>query len=116
MSASTTVVDEIMKHMPKDAEKYLVENGSGFTLSIHWKLKNDSERPNKYSKTIIIFIPQELIEDFPNYPSNLQQSALTKIGSYISGQLKVFDPNHDAPRYIQPPTETWAIPIERLFG
>lgn len=116
MSASTTVVDEIMKCMPKDAEKSQVQHGSCLALSIYWKLKNDPERPNKYSKTIVILIPKELIDDFPNYPSNMQQSALTKLASYISNQLKAFDPNHNAPRYIQPPTEKWVITIEDLFG
>jgi len=117
MTVNTTIIDEIMKNMPRDAEKYLIQNGSGsFTISVHWKLKNDPERPNKYSKTIAIFVPQELIEDFPNYPEHMQKSALSKLSTYISSQLNGFDPEHSSLRGFPEPVEQWNIPIEHLFG
>ncbi len=48
-------------------------------LGVHWKLKNDPNRPNKYSKTIIVLLSSELLEDFPNYPQSMQDTALAKI-------------------------------------
>lgn len=117
MGTESAIVTEIMKHMPKGAEKYLVENGSsGFVLSVHWKLKDDPERPNRYSKTIVVFISRELLEDLPNYPASMQQSALQKISSWTAAKFKAFDPSHDVPKYLQPPSEQWTIPVDRLFG
>jgi hypothetical protein len=113
---SDSVVSEIMKHMPQGAEKYLTPTSGGFVLSVHWKLKNDSDRPNKYSKTVAIAIPLELIEDFPGYPENLQRSALEKIGQHIKERLSNFDPNHNTPRGMLEPVEHWDISIARLFG
>jgi len=116
MTISTIIVDEIMKSMPQDAEKYLIQNGFGsFTLCIHWKLNNDLQRPNKHSKTIAIFIPQELIEDFPSYSEAIQQSALSRLRTYIAAHLNNFNPEHDTPKGFLEPVEKWNIPIEQLF-
>lgn len=116
MSLSETIVNEIMKHMPHGAVPRRQNNFGSFTLHVHWKLQNDSERPNKHSKTIAIVVPQEFIEDFPNYPESIQQSALSKLSAYISAQLKTFDPEHNSRRGEPEPVERWNVPIERLFG
>lgn len=115
MSASDSVVTEIMKQMPQGAEKYLTPEGGGFLLSVHWKLNNDPQRPNKYSKTITITIPRELIEDFPAYTNEMQSSALAMIGQHIGDRLKNFDPNHKSPRGSREPVEHWSISVEHLF-
>lgn len=117
MSISESVITEIMKQMPQTADKYLVPTGGdGFKLCIHWKLNNDPQRPNKYSKTIAIDVPRELIEDFPGYPEHMQRDALAKIGEYVSGKLKAFDPNHDSPRGVPEPVEHWTLLVENIFG
>lgn len=117
MKPSESIVDAIMNQMPAHADKYLSDTGvSGFVLSIHWKLNNDPKRPNKDSKTITIYIPEELLEDFPNYPPHMQQSALEKLKKFIAQKLKYFEPDHSASRYEQPPVEKWSIPLEQLFG
>lgn len=117
MTTGKNIIDEIMKHMPKSREMYVYNDGfSDVKLNIHWKLKNDPERPNKYSKTIVIVIPKELLEDFPYYPDHKQNSALSNISLYIKEKLNTFAPDHDAPRYQQPPTEQWVIPVENLFN
>lgn len=117
MNVGGSVVSEIMKKMPHNAEKYLTElSGGGFKLSIHWKLRNDPERPNKYSKTIVIDVPRELIEDFSAYPDHVQQEALRKIGDFVSSKLMAFDPDHNHPRGTLEPVENWSMSIERLFG
>lgn len=117
MTIAESVIAEIMKHMPQGADKYLVSSGGdGFKLCIHWKLNNDPERPNKYSKTIAIQVPRELIEDFPGYPENMQNRGLAKIGTYIQGKLGTFDPNHNSPRGVPEPVEHWTLLVENIFG
>lgn len=116
MDVKDSVVGTVMKYMPEGAEHYVTPTGGDYMLTIHWKLHTDASRPNKYSKTIIIAIPQELIEDFPSFPHELQESALEKIGQHIQNSLKDFDPDHDSPRGKPEPVVNWDIAIERLFG
>lgn len=104
-----------MKCMPAHAEKLVSESMGNYALSIFWKLNSDPVRPNKYSKTIAILIPRELIEDFSGYSSNMQQSVITKLNSYITNKYQAFNADHDVPKYGQPPVEKWELPIEQLF-
>lgn len=116
MGTTNSVVATIMKQMPEHAEYYVTEVSGDSKLSIHWKLNNDPNRPNKYSKTIVITIPQELIEDFPAYHHDLQELAMNKIGQHIQNCLKSFNPDHNSQRGRPEPIENWDLAIERLFG
>ncbi len=117
MGASERLVDAIMKRMPKNAEPYVTETEfEGVVLSNHWKLNNDPTRPNKYSKTIIIRLTRELLEDFPNYPESMQTTAVERIESWIGGQLSTFDPDHQTSRYQQPPRVEWTISSGDIFA
>jgi hypothetical protein len=117
MEISDKIVAVVLKQMPLHAEHYQTESTfEGIVLGVHWKLKNDPNRPNKYSKTIIIFLSCELLEDFPNYPQSMQDAALAKIENGIRDRLKTFDPNHTHSRYEQPPTVHWKISTEEIFG
>ncbi len=117
MGVSERLVDAIMRHMPKNAKRYVAETEfEGAVLSIHWKLNNDPTRPNKYSKTIIIHLTRELLEDFPNYPKPMQTTAVERIESWIDRQLSTFDPDHVASRYQQPPRVEWTISSGDIFA
>ena len=117
MGISDKIVEAVLKQMPAHAEHYQSQSAfAGTVISIHWKLKNDPSRPNKYSKTIIVFLSSELLEDFPNYPQSMQNAALGKIEGFIRDRLKTFDPDHTHSRYEQPPTEHWKILTEDIFG
>jgi hypothetical protein len=117
MTIANDLITEIMSRMPAGADKYLVPaGGDGFKLFVHWKLNNDPRRPNKYSKTLAIAVPRELIEDFPGYPKQMQQIALQRIGAYIASKLQHFDPDHDTPWGVPDPVVHWDITIERAFG
>lgn len=117
MGITKAIVEVIMKQMPQHAEHYVSETEfSGASLSVHWKLKNDPDRPNKYSKTIVIHLTPELLEDFPNYPDSMQKAGLRKIESDIRAQLNAFDPDHTASRYQNPPRVEWTISSGDLFA
>lgn len=116
MDIKDSVIGTIMKYMPDGSEHYVTPTSGDYKLTIHWKLHTDESRPNKYSKTIVITIPQELIEDFQSYPDDLQESALEKIGQHIQSSLKAFDPDHNSPRGKLEPVVNWDIAIDKLFG
>ena len=117
MGVSKRLADAVMRKMPKNAELHETETEfEGTVLSIHWRLNNDPERPNKYSRTIIIRLTRELLEDFPNYPESMQETAVEKFESWIDGQLSAFDPDHKHSRYQQPPRIEWAISSGDIFA
>lgn len=117
MSFRAPLIETILSQMPLHAEKYITEAGGGnFALSIYWKLNNDPQRPNKYSRTIAIIIARELLEDFDGYPSDVQESSLSKVRSFISSKLKQFDPDHNHPRWAPEPIEKWTLSIDDLFS
>lgn len=117
MGVSERLVAAIMKQMPDNAEPHVIETESeGAVLRIHWKLNNDPARPNKYSKTIIIRLTRELIEDFPNYPESMQTTALERIESLIGKQLSTFEPDHQATRNQQPPRVEWIVSSGAIFA
>ena len=116
MGVSNRLVDAVMKHMPSNADSYVTETEfGGAVLSVHWKLGNDPQRPNKRSKTIVIRLTRELLEDFPNYPPSMQQTAVGRIEHWIAESLKSFDPNHQMSRFQEPPTEEWVISSGDIF-
>jgi hypothetical protein len=73
-----------MKHMPEHAERYVTETESGgVVLSVHWKLNSDPNRPNKYSKTIIIRLSRELLEDFLCWRWLARRTAGINVVAYV---------------------------------
>ena|SRR5689334_922321 len=117
MGISQKIIAAIMEQMPKNVQYSVTESDfSGAVLHVNWKLNNDTNRPNKASKTIVIFLTRELLEDFPDYPAQMQEDALKRIGASIRSRLKTFDPEHTASRYQEPPVVRWEINTEEIFG
>ena len=117
MSVSDKIVKAVLALMPSNAEHYTTDSQfNGTVLSIHWKLNNDPKRPNKYSKTLVISLSRELLDDFPNYSQPMQDAALAKIENSIRERLKKFDPDHTHSRLEHPPIVNWTISTEEIFG
>jgi hypothetical protein len=117
MGISKKIVSVVMAQMPPNAIYDVVESEfSGAVLRVRWKLNNDPKRPNKASKTIVIFLTRELLEDFPDYPESMQETALQRIASSIRARLQTFEPDHTATRYQEPPAVHWEITTEEIFG
>jgi hypothetical protein len=117
MGISEKIISAVMKQMPSNVQYSVTESEfSGALLYANWKLNNDPKRPNKASKTIVILLTRELLEDFPDYPEQMQEDALKRIGSSIRSRLSTFDPEHTASRYQEPPVVRWEISTEEIFG
>ncbi len=109
MSVEQTISQIMDSVFPAHAEIHINEQIESFQAGISWNLNNDPERPNKKSKTIILNISREVLEDLPNVPPAKQEECFEKISSYLQQRLSDFDPEHSAP-YGQPaPAETWVI-------
>ena len=109
LAISEELVDAIKESFPSHAEfNFWVDHlRDACIIRICWKLNNDKDRPNKFSRIILIVISREAIED-SDY-KNRKQLVLEKFKSFIQENYKSFIPNHDAPRYQSPPTEEWLL-------
>lgn len=76
---------------------------------IDWKLNNDQNRPNKRSKKIKIQVSREGLEDYNNKNVKQRQAAQNQFENFIKERMKRFDPNHDKPKYEEPPMEEWVV-------
>lgn len=109
MSIEETISQIVGSVFPANAEVHINKQIESFQAGISWNLNNDPERPNKKSKTIILNISHEVLEDLPNVSPSKQEECFERISSYLQQRLSDFDPDHSAP-YGQPaPTETWVI-------
>ena len=94
---------------PKEAECTRVTAQGGLSFSVSWKLKNDSARPNKRSRLIILVIPEEFLEDYCDGSQHECGARETRITEYVRERLKQFNPDHTTP-YGQPvPQEEWVL-------
>ncbi len=58
------IMETITNAMPDEAVIKVVEKIGDFHVGISWKLNDDPERPNKMSKTILIIVSHEAVEDY----------------------------------------------------
>lgn len=63
----------------------------------------------KKSKTIILNISDEVLQDISNLHEAQQMRAMNRIEAHLRGNLKSFDPNHDTPYDAPTPSVTWVI-------
>jgi hypothetical protein len=74
-----------------------------------WPLNTDPVRPSKFSKTIKVVVPFDLLTALEGQsPDRLDQS-LENIGQWFEARLAAFNPDHSIPLYTSPPVERWDL-------
>jgi len=109
MTINDTLTQIASSVMPSHAEIRVNPQLDHYQAGISWNLNNDPERPNKKSKTIILNVSYEVLQDIPNLPEAQQQDAMNRIEVYLRENLASFDPDHDAPHGAPSPSVTWVI-------
>jgi|GEM_PF-1470164 len=109
MTIKDTLTEIVVSIMPSNAKIRVNHQIENYQANISWNLDNDPERPNKKSKTIILNVPDEVLQDILNLPEAQQQGALNKIQSYLRSNLEGFDPDHNEPYEMPSPSVTWVI-------
>lgn len=95
--------------MPKNAEIRVNPQIEHYQAYISWKLNNDLVRENKKSKTIILNVSYDVLEDISSLPEAQQQEAMNRIESHLRSRLESFNPDHNEPRDALSPSVTWGI-------
>lgn len=80
----------------------------GVRFRVSWKLENNLNRPSKLSRTIIIVLPQEVLEDYRDDPPS-QAGTEKRIKNSVTGKLAKFNPDHDTPKHQSVPVEKWVL-------
>lgn len=109
MAIHDTITQIARSVMPPNAEININPQIEYYQAFISWNLNNDPERLNKKSKTIILNVSYEVLDDVPNLPEAQQREVMNRIEAYLRGNLKSFDPNHDTPYGAPAPSVTWVI-------
>lgn len=78
-------------------------------IAVSWKLGSDPERPNKRSKTILLVVPREVVDDYLNKPEQQRKRDDDRLDTYIQRRLEIFDPDHTHTRDVPPPEEMWLV-------
>ena len=99
----------ISPDLPDGAAFGIQPDQSDAVVRINWPLGNDSERPNKRSKTIRLVVAEEVIEEYEHAPEAEKETAKARLVGYFRARLAQFDPDHDSPRHTQPPEESWIV-------
>ncbi|MBU2709282.1 hypothetical protein KCM76_25020 [Zooshikella marina] len=105
MNAQEIIFEIVKSVFPSNAE--IKERNN--SLLIDWTLNNDPGRPNQRSKTIILEISQELLEDLPNESQAKQEQCFGQISTFLQQELANFEPNHNTLYGQETPSERWVI-------
>lgn len=109
MSIHDTIAQIANSVMPPNAEIRENPQTEHYQAVISWNLNDDPLRPNKKSKTIILKVSCEVLEDIPNLPKAQRVKVMSRIETYLRCKLNYFDPHHDTPYGTPSPSVTWVI-------
>jgi hypothetical protein len=113
MTLEDQIFQAIKTVMPNNADIHIVSRIKALKINVSWPLNDDSERPNKTSKTILICVSHEAAQDFSNVN---QGAAYNRVLEYLQGRLAQFDPQHNAPKSEMSPVEEWVITSKIMLG
>jgi hypothetical protein len=88
---------------PENAELISTDSTDEFLVSASWKLNNDTKQPNKKSRTIVIQVPKETIDDYCNKSEIRKIHDDEKLFNQVKEFLHFFNPNHNTPAEEVPP-------------
>ena len=79
-----------------------------------WRLSSDALRPNKRSRMIRIVISQEALEVYAHGSEEARLTGDERFIAWFRRQLSTFDPSHEAPLGVEPPSVTWPVGTDIL--
>jgi hypothetical protein len=101
---------ELVKRELGDDPRVLVPRGAqDMMILATWRLSSDALRPNKRSRMIRIVISQEALADYARGGDDLRLASDVRFVAWFRRQLSGFDPNHESPLGVEPPSVTWPL-------
>ena len=115
MSNNMEIINTIQSVMPSESVFDVHDTTKGVQINVCWPLKNDEMRPNKMSKTILIRVTMEVINDLANVTDSQRQQAYKKLSGYLNELLSKFEPDHNTSRFAETPSVVWDITTSVIF-
>ena len=101
---------ELVKGQLGDDPRILVPRGvQDMMILATWRLAGDTVRPNKRSRMVRIVISQEALEDYARGSEDFRRAGDERFVAWFRRQMSAFDPNHDSPLGVEPPSVTWPV-------
>jgi len=94
---------------PKSADIHRRLPFDVIAFDINWPLGNDPDRPNKRSRSLFVIFSREFMEDYAARDPTERASERKRVMTWLNGNMKGFNPDHDSPKSVPPPRETWTI-------
>jgi len=101
MAISDDLNDLIASEMPSDATVERHTELGGQTFTIHRKLLDDPNRPNKPARIIAVHMALE--------SESQRAQSYDAIRTFIRAELIGFDWTHDQPKWTPAPVERWVV-------
>jgi hypothetical protein len=101
---------ELVKQQLGEDPRILVPRGAqDMMILATWRLSGDMLRPNKRSRMVRVVISQEALEDYARGSEDLRRASDERFVAWFRRQMSNFDPNHDSPLGVEPPSVTWPV-------
>ena len=101
---------ELVKRELGEDPRVLVPRGAqDMMILATWRLSSNALRPHKRSRMIRVVISQEALADYARGGDDLRLASDARFVAWFRRQLSTFDPNHEAPLGVEPPSVTWPV-------
>ena len=106
----------VERQLPDDSRILTPRGGQDMMILATWRLESDSFRASRRSRMIRIVVAEEALKDYARGADDLRLAGDARMTAWLQRQLKTFDPNHDAPLGVEPPSVTWTLSTFELNG
>jgi hypothetical protein len=101
---------ELVQRQLGDDPRILVPRGAqDMMILATWRLAGDAFRPNKRSRMVRIVISQDALEEYAGGSDDARLASDARFITWLRQQLSGFDPSHDSPLGVEPPSVTWPV-------
>ena len=102
--------------LPGESRILMPRGGREMMILASWRLKNNEFRASKRSKMVRIVISEEAIAEYARGADEVRVLSDARFAAWLRRRLNEFDPNHDSPLGVEPPSVTWNVSTLELNG
>lgn len=106
----------VERELPQDARVFSPGREGEIIVLATWRLGTDPARPNKRSRMVRVVISEEAIADYARGSDGMRLAGDQRLVVWFRKQLAGFDPDHDTPLGVEPPSVTWSVDTLLLNG
>ena len=106
----------VEKLLPDEARILMPRGGYDMIILATWKLQSDAFCASRRSRMVRIVIAEDALKDYARADAEVRAASDQRFAAWLQRQLGAFDPHHDAPLGVEPPSVTWTLTTAELNG